>query len=151
GAAHHGGHPVTLQTGLQVGVDHEYSGARLLGVIEVLGGDGLVVGGVAAHKNNQVASDPIAVGTGGGGTADGGIQRRGARGMADAGAGVHVVGAEKTRYFLVGVVGLVGQPARGDVPGYAVRVHAAQLFGDRGDSFVPGYPAEPFFAAAADH
>ena len=123
----------------------------LLGVVQVLGGDRLIVGNVGADQHDQIGANPVGVGAGGGGAADGGAEAGGAGRVTDAGAGIDVVGADEARDLLVGVVGFVGQPARGHIPGQALGVDFAQLAGDQRGGFVPGDPAEPFVAPVADH
>ena len=144
-------HPVTLQPGLEIGVDDEDFRARLLRIVEVFCGHGLVVGDVAADKDEQVAANPIRIGAGGGGAAHCLVQGHGAGRVAETRAGVHVVGAEEARHLLVRVVGLVGQPARGEEPSDAVRVGGAQALGHQANGLIPAHAAETFLALSAHH
>ena len=145
------GNPVAVQARLLIGIDDEDLGSGLFGVVQILGGYRLVVGQVGADQNHQVSADPVRVGTGGGGTAYGSAKSGGAGCMADTGAGIDMIGAEEARDFLVGIVGLVGEPARGHVPGQALGIDFAQDRSDASDGFVPGDDAEALVALGPHH
>ena len=145
------GNPVAVQPRLLIGIDDEDLGSGFFGVVQILGGHRLIVGQVGADQNDQVGADPVRVGAGGGGTADGGAEAGGAGRVADAGAGIDMIGAEEARDFLVGVVGFVGEAARGHIPGQALGIDFAQGGGDASDGFIPGDDAEAFVALGAHH
>ena len=71
--------------------------------------------------------------------------------MADARAGVHVICAEEARHFLVRVIRFVGESARSDVPGKALRSCGFQSLGCNGNCFVPGNLAKAVFTAPPKH
>ena len=144
-------HPVTLHAGLEIRVDQENPGACLLRIVEVLGRDRLVVGGIRAHEHEQVAADPIRIRARGGPAAHGRVQTRGRGRMTDARRVIDVVCSDKTGDLLVGVVGLIGEAPRGEIPRHAARVRRAQAIGDETDRVIPGNAAKPLVALVAHH
>ncbi len=83
-------------------------------IVEIFQRHRLVVRGVGADKDQKIGPDPIPIGASSGGAADRLLERRRARRMANARAGVHVIGAEETGHFLMGVISLVGEAAGGE-------------------------------------
>ena len=72
-------------------------------------------------------------------------------GVADACGVVDVVGAEEACDLLRDVVGLVGEPSRGQVEGEAFRTRAANAFGDEIERLVPGHATKPRLPLVPDH
>ena len=81
--------------------------------MEILRRDRLIVRQIGADKNDKIGADPVGVRAGGCGTADGRVQTGGARRMADAGAGIDMIGTDEASDLLVRVICLVGKPAGG--------------------------------------
>jgi len=71
--------------------------------------------------------------------------------MANASARVDMIGADEARYFLVSVIGFIGQAARSDVPGQPLWVDLVQFGCHQLESIVPGDAAKAFFTPAPDH
>src|SRR5215471_4285727 len=55
------GHPIQIEAGLSIRVYDDYASSFYLGEVDVLGGDRLIVGGIASEQDQQVSADPIAV------------------------------------------------------------------------------------------
>src|SRR5581483_4209558 len=53
--------------------------------------------------------------------------------------------------LLMGVVPLVSEAARGEVPGKSLRIDVAQLLSDRSNCLIPGNSTESFVAFVANH
>jgi hypothetical protein len=53
------GNPVALETRLAIGIDDGDPGSPLSRVVEILGGDRLVVWRVATQKNNEIRANPV--------------------------------------------------------------------------------------------
>src|SRR5216683_3224267 len=113
-------------------------------IIEIFGGDRLVVGNVAANEHNQVAANPIRIRAGRRRTPDSSAQCRRAWRMADTRAGIYVVGAKEAGHFLVSIVSLVGEPAGSEVPAEAMRIDRAQAFRRQVNRCLPGNAAKSF-------
>ncbi len=145
------GNPVAVQPRLLIGINDEDLGSGLFGVVQILGSHRLIVGQVGADQHHQVSADPVGVGAGGGGTAHGGTEAGGAGRVADAGAGIDMIGAEEARDLLVRIIGFVGKAARGHIPGQALGIDFAQGGGHTPDGFVPGDDAKALVALGAHH
>ena len=78
-----GRHPVALEAGLEVRVDHDDPQPVLAGEVEVLHEDGLVVGGIRAPQHQQVGLEHVLERAGGGRDADGRLEAGRRRGVAD--------------------------------------------------------------------
>src|SRR5580693_5529951 len=94
-ALSHRRNPVAVKTWLAIRVYDENPRATVLREAEVFHGDRLVVGDVRPHENQQVRADPIGVGTRRRGAANCGAERGRAGCVANTGASVHVIRAEK--------------------------------------------------------
>ena len=151
GALGHGGDPVALQSGLPVGVDDDDPGAPALRLVHVARRDRLVVGYVAADEDEEVRPQPIRVGAGGGGDAQGVLEPDGARGVAYPGGVVHVVGPEEAGHLLRHVVGLVGDAPRRQVERDATRVRRRDPAADEVEGRVPADTGEPRLATPSHH
>src|SRR5581483_10552763 len=144
-------HPVAFQARFSVRVYDEDLGSSFLGVVEIFRRARLIIGAVCADEDDEIGANPIGVGTGGRGAADCSAQPGGAGCMANTCAGIDVVGANEAGNLLMGVVRLVSEAARGEVPGKSLRIDVAQLLSDRSNCLIPGNSTESFVAFVANH
>src|SRR5207253_1088601 len=95
--------------------------ALLLRVIQVLRRHRLIVRHIGTEEHDEVAADPIRVGTGRGGDPDGLLEARRARGMTGPARVVDMVRAEEPRRFARDVVRFVRHAAGGHEEGEPIR------------------------------
>ncbi len=150
-ALRHRRNPVPFHPWLKIWVHQKNFRPGLLRVIQIFGRNRLIVGNVRAYKDDQVRPDPIRVRAGRRSAAHGLAQRHGAGRVTNARAGVHVVGANKARHFLMRVISLIGQAARSDVPSQPSRIGILQTFRHSRYRFFPGHPPKSFFTFSPDH
>ena len=147
-------YPVALEARLAIRVDDRDLGSALAREVEVLDRHWLVVRHVRAEEDDQVRVEPVGVGVRRGAESEGAVQRHRRGGVAKAGGGVDVGGAEEAGGLLRHVVRLVGDAARSQEEGRACGVVLAN-FGQpgRGDvgRFGPADPPEPRLAGAPQH
>ena len=150
-AAHAARHPVTLHARLAIGIHHHDARAGLLGFVQILGGDGLVVRGIRAEEDDEVRAPPIAVAARGGRDADGVFHRAGAGAVAETRGVIDVVRAEEARGFLRHVIDFVGDAARGDEEPDALWVAGFDALRHALIRFVPTDSPEADIAMLAQH
>ncbi len=119
--------------------------------MEVLRGDGLVVGDVRSEEHDQVGAEPVAVAASRGSMAEHALHGRSRGGMAEARRIVHVARSEEASRFLRGVVGLVRDPPRGQVEGDTIRIGLAKARAREIERLVPGDDPETLLARPPHH
>ncbi len=122
-----------------------------LGQMEVLGEHRLVVGRVGTPQHDQIRLDHVAQRAGRGGDSDAALQADRGRCMAHTSRRIDVRGAECPSRFAGHVVGLVGEPARGQVQRYALWCGSADRGAEHVEGLGPCDAGEPGFTTSAPH
>jgi hypothetical protein len=143
--------PVLVHPRLAVVVDDGDLGALFLRVVEVLHRHRLVVGDVRTDEHDQIASDPVRVGTRRRRHSQRLLQPERARRMTDPCRVVDRVGSHRPHALLNGVVVLVGHASAGEIEGEPI-VHArSDTARNEIERLGPIDPPEARFTPPPDH
>ena len=146
-----GRHPIACHARLVVRIDQHDLRAEFLGLVQVLGQNGLVVGRVGTEEHHQVGAVEILVRAGRRGDTDRCLHRRGRRRVTEARGIFDVVGAKEPRHLLRDIIYLIGDTARSHEERQALGINIPQFVGEQAVSFIPGDAGETLLALAAQH
>ncbi len=138
--------PITLQTRLAVGIDHDDLSAALFCVIHVFRGHRLIVRRVAADENEQIRAEPILIRAGRSRNAEHLFERDRAGRMANARRVIDIVGVKKSCNFLRDIINFIGKAARGEIKCQPLWRGLPNTSGNNTIRLFPTYTLETIFA-----